>query len=82
MLTIDQIAAESVIVLPTSGSCGQLLVYESPVSPGRSVVAAHEVQKKNAARACRSARTGSAPSVIAYCSRNLASDGSLPNRAS
>ena len=26
MLTIDQMAAESVILLPTSGSCGQLLV--------------------------------------------------------
>ncbi len=26
MLTIDHIAAEGVMVLPTSGSCGQLLV--------------------------------------------------------
>src|SRR4051812_49251010 len=44
MLTIDQTAAESVIVLPTSGSCGQLLVYETPASFGRSVVAAHDDQ--------------------------------------
>src|SRR2546423_5204186 len=55
MLTIDQIAAESDIVLPTIGSCGQLLVYERFVSPGRSVTAAHEVQKKNAATASPSA---------------------------
>ena len=58
MLTIDHIAAESVIVLPTSGSCGQLLVYERSVSPGRSVAAAHDVQKKKAVSASRSAFCG------------------------
>src|SRR5437762_6373351 len=68
MLTIDHIAALPVIVLPTSGSCGQLLVYERSVSPGRSVAAAHEVQKKNAASASRSAFAGKMPSVIAYWS--------------
>src|SRR6185436_6857562 len=51
MLAIDHIAAEVVIVLPTSGSWGQLLVYERPVSPGRSVVAAQADQKKKAASA-------------------------------
>src|SRR5512146_2889784 len=51
MLTIDHMAAEVDIVLPTSGSCGQLLVYESSVSPGRSVAAAQEVQKKKAVSA-------------------------------
>src|SRR5947208_9468537 len=51
---IDHIALPAVSVLPTSGSCGQLLVYERPDSPGRSVAAAHEVQKKNAASALRS----------------------------
>src|SRR5262245_29813513 len=39
MLAIDHMAADVVSRLPTSGSCGQLLVYDSPVSPGRSVVA-------------------------------------------
>src|SRR5688572_3609173 len=48
MLTIDHTAADGDRVLPTSGSCGQLLVYERPVSPGRLVAAAHEDQKKNA----------------------------------
>jgi hypothetical protein len=51
MLAIDHIAAEPVMVLPTSGSCGQLLVYEMPVSPGRSVDAAHDDQKKKAVSA-------------------------------
>jgi len=66
MLTIDHIAAEVLIVLPTSGSCGQLLVYERPVSPGRSVVAAQADQKKKAASALRCSPSGSAPDVIAY----------------
>ena len=54
MLTIDQIAALPGSVLPTMGSCGQLLVYESPVSPGRSVEADHADQKKKPASASRS----------------------------
>jgi len=82
MLTIDHMAAEVDILLPTSGSCGQLLVYESSVSPGRLVAAAHEVQKKNAVSAWRSALSGSAPSVIAYWPRRTASAGSVPNRSS
>jgi hypothetical protein len=82
MLTIDHIAAECRIVLPTSGSCGQLLVYESPALAGRSVVAAHADQKKNAVSAWRLGLLGRAPSVIAYWSRSLASVGSVPNRPS
>ncbi len=82
MLTIDHMAASLVMVLPTSGSCGQLLVYDTSVSPGRSVAAAHDVQKKNAASASRSAWSGSAPVAIAYWSRSVASDGSVPNSAS
>ena len=66
MLTIDHMAAPPVMVLPTSGSCGQLLVYEMSVSPGRSAAAAHDVQKKNAARASRSAASGSTPVAMAY----------------
>jgi hypothetical protein len=53
MLTIDHIAADVDSVLPTSGSCGQLLVYDRPVSPGRSVAAAQADQKKKAASAWR-----------------------------
>jgi hypothetical protein len=52
MLAIDQIPAPAVGVLPTSGSWGQLLVYERPVSPGRSVAADHADQKMNAGSAC------------------------------
>ena len=70
------------MVLPTSGSCGQLLVYERLVSPGRSVAADQEDQKKKAVSACRSLASGSAFSCIAYCSRSLTSDWSLPNSAS
>jgi hypothetical protein len=51
-------------------SCGQLLVYESPCSPGRSVVADQADQKKNAARARLSLGSGRASSGIAYCSRS------------
>jgi len=50
---MDHIALPVVSVLPTSGSCGQLLVYERPDSPGRSVAAAHDDQKKNAVSARR-----------------------------
>src|SRR4051812_35746064 len=49
MLAIVHIEAVPVSVLPTSGSCGQLLVYERCSSPGRLVVADHADQKKNAA---------------------------------
>ena len=81
-LTIDHMAADVDIVLPTRGSCGQLLVYERSVSPGRLVTAAQDDQKKNAASAWRSTFPGSAPSVIAYCSRSFASDGSVPKSPS
>src|SRR6476661_1119674 len=47
MLAIDHMAAEVVMVLPTSGSGGQLLVYERPLSPGRSVTVDQALQKKN-----------------------------------
>jgi hypothetical protein len=59
MLAIDQMPAPAVGVLPTSGSCGQLLVYDKPVSPGRSVAADQADQKKNPVRAVRSAASGS-----------------------
>src|SRR5690349_24044394 len=70
MLAIDHIAAPLVSVLPTRGSCGQLLVYERPSSPGRSVDAAHDDQKKKPASALRSAAFGSALAVMAYFSRS------------
>jgi hypothetical protein len=38
-LAIDHMPAPEVGVLSTSGSCGQLLVYERSVAPGRSVFA-------------------------------------------
>lgn len=80
--TIDHIAAEVVMVLPTSGSCGQLLVYDRPGSPGRSVAAAQALQKKNAVSAARSSAAGTSPSRIAYCSRSFATEAESPNRAS
>src|SRR5690349_5970746 len=64
---IDHNALPVVNTFPTSGSCGQLLVYDKPVSPGRSVAAAQEDQKKNAVSAARCSTSGSALSVIAYC---------------
>jgi len=82
MLTTVHIALPLVRVLPTSGSCGQLLVYESPCSPGRSVAADQADQKKNAAMARRSLGLGSALSGIAYCSRSRVSAGASPNSAS
>ena len=51
-LTPVQTTASPVGRLLTSGSCGQLLVYEMS-APGRLVDAAQEVQKKKAAN-CRS----------------------------
>src|SRR5512141_2341187 len=63
---IDHSALLEVISLPTSGSCGQLLVYDVPVSPGRSVAADHADQKKNALSALRSSARGSALSDMAY----------------
>src|SRR3954471_23375435 len=71
MLATVHIAALPGSVLPTIGSCGQLLVYESPPWFGRSVEAAHDDQKKNPASALRSAGFGSALDVIAYFSRRL-----------
>src|SRR5215510_5629134 len=59
-LAMVHIEAAPDSVLPTAGSCGQLLVYESPVSPGRSVAADHADQKKNAASALRSSARGRA----------------------
>src|SRR6185369_3904859 len=47
MLTPVQTTASPVGRLPTSGSCGQLLVYVT-VSPGRLVDAAQDDQKKKA----------------------------------
>ena len=62
---IDHSAEDGVIVLPTIGSCGQLLVYEWPVSPGRSVADDHDDQKKKPASAFFSElrEVGSADSV-------------------
>src|SRR5215813_12242027 len=45
MLTTVHMALPSVRTFPTSGSCGQLLVYESPCSPGLSVAADQADQK-------------------------------------
>src|SRR5262245_17014018 len=81
MLAIDHIAAVVVSSLPTSGSCGQLLVYDSPVSPGRSVVADQADQKKNPASALRSSARGSAFVVMAYCSRKVSSAAASPKSA-
>src|SRR6478752_6860969 len=61
---IDHMAALPGSVLPTIGSCGQLLVYERFDSPGRSVEAAQEDQKKNPASALRSRALGSAFAVM------------------
>src|SRR5206468_13000845 len=71
MLATVHIAALPGSVLPTMGSCGQLLVYETPLWLGRSVEAAQDDQKKNPASALRSAGLGSAFAVIAYFSRRL-----------
>src|SRR6478752_3922684 len=68
------IAAPPVSWLPTRGSCGQLLVYESPGLPGRSVEAAHDDQKKKAVSAVRSRALGRALGVMAYFSRSVSSD--------
>jgi hypothetical protein len=81
MLTIDHIAAEVLIVLPTSGSCGQLLVYESPALAGGRSRRPGDQKKKRGERLALGL-LGRAPSVIAYCSRSLASVGSVPNRPS
>src|SRR3546814_13293722 len=43
---IDHMKLLAVGTLPTSGSCGKLLVYDF-TSPGRSVTVAHDAQKKN-----------------------------------
>ena len=80
MLATDQMPAPAVGVLPTRGSCGQLLVYDRPVSPGRSVAAAQDDQKKKPVSAVRSSAAGREPALIAYCSRSLSSFGSVPNR--
>jgi hypothetical protein len=68
MLTPVQTTVSAVGRLPTSGSCGQLLVYVT-VSPGRFVDAAHDVQKKNADSLRRLSGSVSAPAGIAYSSR-------------
>ena len=47
MLTPVHTIVSPVGVLPTRGSCGQLLVYETS-SPGRFAAAAHALQKKKA----------------------------------
>jgi hypothetical protein len=49
--------------LPTSGSCGQLFVYEKR-SPGRSVTQAQAVHEKNSLKRAR--RTGSV--IASSCS--------------
>jgi hypothetical protein len=54
--------------LPTSGSCGQLFVYET-VSSGRWATAAHALQKKNAESWRAFAGSSSVPCGIAYSSR-------------
>jgi hypothetical protein len=81
-LAMVHMAAEPGSVLPTRGSCGQLLVYERPCSPGRSVAAAQEVQKKKPASALRSTALGSKSRPMAYFSRNASWDAAAPNRAS
>ena len=81
MLTTDQTALPVVSSLPTRGSWGQLLVQDSPASPGRSVEADQDAQKKNAVSADRSAASGRVSATIAYCSRSTSRAGSAPNRA-
>ena len=68
MLTPVHTTASPVGRLPTSGSCGQLLVYVT-VSPGRLVDAAHEVQKKKAVICRARAASVSVPAGIAYSVR-------------
>jgi hypothetical protein len=55
-------------VLPTRGSCGQLLVYVT-AWPGRFVVAAQAVHQKKALIARALTASVSAPRGIAYASR-------------
>ena len=64
-------------VFSTRGSCGQLLVYVI-VSPGRSVVAAQDVQKKNAFSAADSPAVSIALTGSAYCSRSASAAAELP----
>src|SRR5512132_3764204 len=68
MLIIDQRRFADVGRFPTRSSCGQLFVYVT-ASPGRSVVQAQEVQKKNAVSAPRSTRSGMAFGCSAYALR-------------
>jgi hypothetical protein len=56
-LTIDQTTLAADGRLSMSGSCGQLLVYVI-ARPGRSVAAAHAVQKKKAVSVRRRAGSG------------------------
>ena len=64
MENIDHMKLLAVGVLPTSGSCGKLLVYDF-TSPGRLVTVAHEAQKKNPVivRRCSWSGTGSSRSA-------------------
>lgn len=68
MLTPVHTIASAVGRLPTSASCGQLLVYVMS-SFGRFVDAAQDVQKKNAANRRKSCASVSVPDGIAYSSR-------------
>ena len=68
MLTPVQTIVSAVGRFPTSGSCGQLLVYVM-VSFGRLVDAAHAVQKKKADSFRRLSVSVSAPGGMAYSSR-------------
>jgi hypothetical protein len=68
-------------VLPTNGSCGQLLVYVISC-PGRLVVAAQAVQKKNALTASASSGVNVARTGNAYRSRNSSASGVLAPKRS
>src|SRR3546814_13719322 len=72
---IDHMKLLAVGTLPTSGSCGKLLVYDF-TSPGRAVTVAHDGQKKNPVIMRRCSMSGNGPSRSAYASRTPAVAGS------
>src|SRR6185437_3737271 len=71
MLMMLHSTAPEVGLFPTSGSWGQLLVYETS-NPGRFVLVAHALHQKNSASFCCFVASTSAPCGIAYSLRPLA----------
>src|SRR3546814_16978408 len=73
---IDHMKLLAVGTLPTSGSCGKLLVYDF-TSPGRAVTVAHAAQKKQPVIMRRCSMSGTDSSRSESDSRRSAVAGSL-----